>query len=204
MLGLRLIDAAYPGLREGAAVVRAEAGVFQKGPWFREFDLHIGDSRKDLNVAQPSQAARDSFFRASFSFDDIGLRRYGAFGRFVKFEENDAFARAVFRQPTWSAAEIVASLRDRGAHYGPERESMKIEAAQFAAALGEVTGTEPLVLSAVSFRVPSPRERETGVGPGTIGWKAVYSPASGRTDFVYEAVYEPFEGRLLWLFRQED
>lgn len=202
-LGLRLIDAAYPGLRAGAAVIRAEAGVFSKGPWFREFSLHIGDSREDLRFEEPTEAVRYAFFRASISFDDLGLKRLGAFGRFVKFQENDAFAKAVFRQPNWSDADIVAALRDRGAQYGPHRESMKIEVAQFAAMLADVTGTEPLIVTAVSFRIPSLVERGRGLGAGAIGWEVVYSPASGRKDFAYEALYEPFDGKLFWLFRRD-
>lgn len=197
----RFIDAVYPELRSRAAVTRVEGYVYSTGPWFlHQFGVQVADSPKNLQDHRGLDGLGKVFFKASFGFGKAGLTHFTAFGRFVRFQDNQDFVRALAQRPEWSELEIGQELARLGAKYGPDQREALALVCPPAHIVAEIAQTEPLMVSDMTFKIPIGDERRAG-GAGAVAWQITYKPASGRQGAEFVANLEPFEGKLGHLFR---
>jgi hypothetical protein len=193
---LRLMDAAYPELAAGTVQIEGkshENGVIR----FFGIQLARGDEIRPLRSGEDLRA---SLCYGVFEFHLVGtLNSYHANGQCVRMADNEALTKIAETKKDWTDTTFVELLNQRGAKYGPDRESQLVRRLPPLEVMETLTG-EKLEVSRI--RAPTPR-RDQGdqLFPYSLCWRVNYL-VRGKPDVRYEAYFEPFDGALSFILRR--
>jgi|SRR5581483_2883909 len=188
-------------------VVIRDKTPFNLSPSLIEFALELESPKPDERIIMGEMPHPDESvlkllpFDSGFWFNNKGqLFQYGLTAQLLHEERIQNVEREINLHQQWSDEEAIAALERGGAKYGPREKEAFLRTLPLSS-LTELFGKTTIASTRFNLRVELPSgERRSG----TLTWTVYFKCGDDKHPAaIYGASFEPFEGRLLNLGKQD-
>jgi hypothetical protein len=165
--------------------------------FIKEFGLEIAETRGGFHKGQTSETIGMGLLEAYYEFEADGRLTAVRFtGRANQYREYAAVRALVDLNREWSDDQVLATLREHGASFGPDRKDAFLKTLPQMRSLAGVLGGSSR-LASVEFSLRS--KDFAGTTYAELNWEVeleVQEASSGER-VKYTAEFEPFTGKLV-------